>query len=209
MSRLTPIFFVFLLFLAAPAPGQTPPARPVSQAGEERPRPGDVIRLRIWREPDLSGEFMIDETGEVVLPKLGRMNVTGETARSLETRLVGGYAKFLTHSSIEVALLRRVQVMGAVRNPGLYPVDATMTVADALALAGGAIPTGDPNKVELVRDGKRQAGRLLGSTRIAQSEIRSGDQLYVPERSWLSRNTGVVASGVTAGVSLLIAIFTR
>src|SRR6266704_165227 len=40
-------------------------------------RPGDVVRLRIWREPDLSGEFTVDETGTVVLPKLGAVTITG------------------------------------------------------------------------------------------------------------------------------------
>ena len=44
---------------------------------------------------------------------------------------------------------------------------------------------------------------------LANAAIRSGDQLFVPERSWLSRNTGVMATGISAATGLLIALFTR
>ncbi len=189
------------LLLTAGAAAQASPGDPL--------RPGDLVRLRIWREPDMSGDFPVDESGMVVLPRVGPMRVTGEGPDQLRSRLVRAYEAFLQHSSIEVKLLRRVQVLGAVRNPGLYPVDATMTVADALALAGGTTPDGHPHRVELVRGGKRVPVQITGQTPISASSIRSGDQLFVPERSWLSRNTGLATAGITGGVSLIIALFTR
>ena len=119
------------------------------------------------------------------------------------------YSQFLQHQSIDVTLLRRVQVLGAVRNPGLYPVDATMTISDALALAGGATSDGRPDRVELVRDGKRIESELGPETRLSGAAIQSGDQLFVPERSWLARNTGLVAAGLSTGASLIIAFLAR
>src|SRR5207244_6351024 len=74
-------------------------------------RPGDVVRVRIWREPDLSGEFVVDETGTVVLPKLGAVTITGESAGAVRADLVRAYEKFLSHSAVEVTLLRRVLVL--------------------------------------------------------------------------------------------------
>lgn len=172
-------------------------------------RAGDVIRLRIWREPDLSGDFPVDETGMVVFPKIGPFTVSHESPKTLKAKLIGAYQVYLRNPSIDVTLLRRVNILGAVRNPGLYPIDPTVTIADALALAGGTTPEGHSDKVELVRNGERLTVRLSRATRIVESPIRSGDQLYVPERSWISRNAGLLAAGISAGATLLVALLTR
>jgi protein involved in polysaccharide export with SLBB domain len=173
-------------------------------------RPGDVIRLRIWREPDLSGEFTVDETGVAVLPKVGPVQVGAESAASLRTKLVAAYSAFLNHTSIDVTLLRRVQVLGAVRQPGVYPVDPTMTISDVLAGAGGTTSDGDPNRLELIRDGKRIPGRIPRQSLVGESRVRSGDQIFVPERSWVRRNSGfLVGTVITTGVSVLLTLATR
>lgn len=198
-----------LAALPSGSAGQAAPANGDHAASVNAPRPGDLIRLSVWREPELSGEFPIDASGEVVLPRLGPMHVTDDSPEALKERIVSAYERFLTHSSIDVDVLRRIQVLGAVRNPGLYPVDATMRVSDALALAGGATPEGRPDRVHLVRNGERIEGRLTLEAPLAATPMRSGDQLIVPERSWLSRNTGIVAAAMTASASLFIALFTR
>lgn len=201
IRRLALVLLPTLLLTAGAAAAQA--------SGGDPLRPGDLVRLRIWREPDMSGDFAVDESGMVVLPRVGPVRVAGEAPVQLRARLVAAYEAFLQHSSIEVKLLRRVQVLGAVRNPGLYPVDATMTVADALALAGGTTPQGHPQRVELIRGGKRVPVEITAQTPISASSIRSGDQLFVPERSWISRNTGLLAAGITGGVSLIIALLSR
>ena len=206
----TLLVLMLALVLGAPAASSQSPAPTGEPGGESwgsRPlRPGDLIRLRIWREPDMSGDFPVDADGVAVLPRIGRVQVTQEAPRALESRLVEEFARYLQHRSIEVLLLRRVQVLGAVRTPGLHPVDATMTVSDVLALAGGTTPQGDPDRIELIRDGERISARLSAQSRIAESPIRSGDQIFVPERNWLVRNSAVFAAGLT---SLVIAFFTR
>jgi protein involved in polysaccharide export with SLBB domain len=93
-----------------------------------------------------------------------------------------------------------------VRNPGVYPLDPTMTIADAVASAGGATREGHIRSFELIRQGERVPVQLFADARIADSPIRSGDQLYVPERSWLSRNAAVVVGAITGTLGLAIAI---
>ena len=161
-------------------------------------RPGDVIRLKVWREPDFSGDYAADETGMAVFPRLGPMRVTDYTVDSLKQTLVHRYAAYLVNPSIEVTALRRIKVLGSVRTPGLYQVDPTMTVADAIALAGGVSPDGRGDRVDLLREGQRLTANLEARTRLGDTPISSGDQLYVPQRSWLSRNTAVIAAGITA-----------
>jgi polysaccharide export outer membrane protein len=172
-------------------------------------RPGDIVRLRIWREPDLSGEFPVNEAGEIVFPKLGPVTVTGTGADSLKRLLIASYSAYLRDPSIEITLLRRVTILGAVRNPGVYPVDMTITVADAMALAGGAAEDGRADRVELRRAGKKLTVNLSSQTRLADTPLRSGDQIYFPQRSWLSRNTGLVAGSLTALTGIVVSILVR
>ena len=161
-------------------------------------RPGDRVRLKIWREPDLSGEFEVAADGSVVFPKVGPVDVREISTDSLKRLLVARYAESLRSPSVEVTVLRRVNVLGAVRNPGLYYVDPTTTVADALALAGGVSPNGKQNSFQLLRDGKRLPVEISRDTRLADSPLQPGDQLRVPERSWLARNVALVAAGLSA-----------
>lgn len=172
-------------------------------------RPGDVIRLRIWREPDWSGEFPVDVDSSVIFPRVGRYDVRWDTPESLRGRLLADYRQYLRNPSIEITVLRRVRIIGAVHEPGLHLVDPTITVADALALAGGATPIGDPDKIRIIRDGVQVAVDIRQNTRIGDSPIQSGDQILVPERSWVSRNAAVVAAAITGSVSLVIALFLR
>lgn len=169
-------------------------------------RPGDLVRLRIWREPDLSGDYPVDEQGVVVFPLIGPRTVTDISPDSLKRDLIEAYAVYLRHPSIDVVLLRRVNVLGAVARPGLYSVDPTMMVADVIALAGGTTPIGNPDEIQLVRDGRTITTRLSQRARLAELSIRSGDQFYVPERSWIARNSNIVAAAITATVSLIIAL---
>ncbi len=195
---------LLLLACAGVASGQSSSGPDPAGAVSASIRPGDVVRVRIWREPDWSGEFTVDETGTVVLPKLGPVTVTGDSVGALRAKLMRAYEGFLSHSAVEVTVLRRLLVLGAVRNPGLYAVDQTMTVEDGLALAGGATPIGSPNHVELLRHGQKLPVRLTLRTQLTDSSIRSGDQLYVPERSWISRNPGVFVGIVSAVATTLV-----
>ena len=165
--------------------------------------PGDAIALKIWREPDLSGEFSVDESSVVVLPKVGALNVRGITSDSLKTYLVSTYSSFLRNPSIEVRLLHRVRVLGAVRNPGLYPVDETMHFTDVLALAGGVSTDGNPNKIHLVRDGQTIDTPLTKGLLVSDSPLRSGDQVIVDQKSWAARNPGLLIGLGSTAVAII------
>lgn len=178
----------------------------IAQTNDEALHPGDVLRLRIYLEPDLSGEFPINELGMATLPRLGDLPISTWPPDSIRPRLTRMYAEYLRDPTVEVTLLRRVAIYGAVLKPGLYPVDPTMTVQDALALAGGAASDGKRNHVELLRGDQRiDTDLTLGST-VAQLRLRSGDQLFVPQRSWLSRNTWLVGSFIGATATIIAVV---
>ena len=194
-----------MLLLAAPiwvASADRAPAQTIVQQSSASLRPGDSLRVRVWREPDLSGVFMVDEHGDLTFPRLGRRSVLNVPIDSIRARVQREYAEFVRDASVEITPLYRVRVNGAVRNPGLFTVDPTMSVGDAIGLAGGVSPEGRNGRVDLVRDGRRIASSISPSSRLVELALRSGDELYVPERAWVSRNTGLLFGGLSAIASL-------
>ena len=169
--------------------------------------PGDAVRIQVWREADLSGTFTVDDRGIVTLPLLGEREVSSRDPSELRGDLLIDYKQYLQNPSIEVTILRRINILGEVRSPGLYPVDATISLADALALAGGITPTADANKIEFVRDSEVVARGVDQASVIGASDIRSGDQIMVGEKSWFSRNLGVVIGSTIAAAAIIAAAF--
>lgn len=163
--------------------------------------PGDKIRLEFWREPALSGDYVVDEAGRVVLPILGSMDVTGRPAPELKRRLLEAYDEQLRNQDVQIVLLRRVRVLGAVKEPGLYHADPTMTLADVVALAGGS--EGRLKGIKLQRDGRTIQSDLKGETPVAE-RLRSGDQILVPEKRWLARYAPIIVGGLISGAALVL-----
>lgn len=151
-------------------------------------QPGDVVDVRIWREEDLSGSFQVDPDGFVILPLLGRQRVVGISPDSLRAQLTEEYGAFLVNTAVNVTLLRRINVLGEVRVPGQYTVDATVSVADLIARAQGLTPDANAEDIVLVRENESFRSTLGGTESIQGAGIRSGDQIVVGKRSWISRN---------------------
>ena len=191
------------------------PARVVSaQEASIRPgreanpvlQPGDLVRLKIWREPDLSGDFRVDEKGVTTFPAIGPLPVSRVSTDSLKSLLLSSYDLFLENPSVEVIVLRRINVLGEVKSPGLYDADPTMTVAHVVAMAGGVTSDGNPKKIELLRQGQRLSAKLSPQSRLADSPLRSGDEICVQQRSWFARNGTVVAASITAVALIATAV---
>ena len=162
--------------------------------------PGDQIGIRAWTASEMDGPYDVDELGDVILPRLGRVAVGGLTPLQVRDSLQRAYKEFLRGTTVEVRVLRRVGVGGEVRVPALYWVDATISLRDAIAMAGGLSPMGDPGRVLLLRSGTRTTIDLEAVSSDLPTALLSGDQIVVPLRSWLSRNTPLV---VSTGVSLV------
>ncbi|HUQ20910.1 MAG TPA: polysaccharide biosynthesis/export family protein [Gemmatimonadaceae bacterium] len=171
--------------------------------------PGDAVRIQVWREPDLSGDFVVNEQGVITLPLLGRMDVTSVPISQLRDKLISAYAVQLRNPSVTITPLRRVYVLGEVAKPGLYPVDPTISLAGLIALAGGATPIGDVQKVRIVRNGTVVVKQIDASSSVGMSNVRSNDEVFVDRRSWLDRNSGVVASAVISTLGIILSVVLR
>lgn len=210
---MTRIVLFVLALLAAPVgvasqtvPTQTAPTQTASESNSLLP--GDVIRVAIWREEDLSGEFQVDQDGSVILPLLGRRQVVGISPDRLREQLTEEYGGYLVNTAVNVTLLRRVVVLGEVRVPGQYTVDATQSVADLIARAQGLTPEGNAEDIRLLRDGQSYRTNLSGTLSLVEAGIRSGDQIVVGKRSWWSRNFSSLV-GVASILANVVVIVSR
>lgn len=174
----------FLLFAAAPAAAQT------SESSALALRPGDALRLEVKDEPKLNGQFIIGEDGKVLLPLVGLLPIAGQPFTTVAEIVRVAFAHELADPVIRVTPLLRVPVLGEVRQPGLFFVDPTQSVADVIATAGGLSANANRKRITLVRAGQAVQTRLDPASRIPDIALRSGDQLVVGRRSWLSDNSG-------------------
>jgi protein involved in polysaccharide export with SLBB domain len=179
----------------------------VRRAASAHPQPGDRVWFHVWREPKLSDTVMVDERGDVMLPKVGIVNASALTIGAFRDTVRARIAEFLRDSPIELVVLRRVAVNGEVAKPNVYYVDVTTTVRDLIARAGGVTDVGNANNVVVIRDGQRILVRDWQRDRSESSDLRSGDQVIVARKSWLSMNVLPALSVMTGVVSLVIVLF--
>lgn len=183
-----------------------------AQSGEPASRepltlgPGDSIRLQVYKETDMDGEYLVNEDGVVTLPLLGDRNVVGIPVGRLRQQLIADYQTFLRNPAISVTPLRRVSVLGAVEKPGIYSVDPTFSLAEAVALAGGASAEGDTRRVQILRRGQVLREKVSGGEILRDIDIRSGDQIVVQRRGWFARNSTFVVSAIISATGLISSI---
>jgi polysaccharide export outer membrane protein len=190
------------LIVALALAAQEPPAA-TSAVGAE---PGDLIAIEVWREEDLSGEFLVDEDGRVTLPLLGVRQVTGMPIAEMKDSLLAGYRRSLRNESITITPLRRVFVLGEVNEPGLLAVDPTVSLAAAVALAGGASNSGDLRRIRVIRGGAVYLDNVSAESALASVDVRSGDQIFVGRRGWFDRNSTFVVSALLSITSLIVTL---
>ena len=170
---------------------------------------GDRVLLRVWQEPTWSDSLQVGTDGDLVLPRIGRFHAAGMDPAALRDTIQRRLGVYLRDPSVDVVVLRRVAVLGEVRKPDVYFVDAVSTLRDVLARAGGLTDDANPNRVEIVRDGERtKLGRweTIASTTVP---VHSGDEIQVGRRSWIARNTVSAISSVAVAVSVLITALRR
>jgi protein involved in polysaccharide export with SLBB domain len=171
-------------------------------------RPGDAGRITVWRQPELSGEFTISEGGTITHPLYRELVVTGMPVDAARQRVQEFLARLESNPQFVVQPLLRVSVGGEVRQPSLYRLTPETTIAEAVALAGGATERGRLDRVRVFRGGEALMVDLTSpQAGLAQQPIRSGDQIFVDRRTSLFRDYIAPAGGIVAGLATLLNIF--
>lgn len=164
-----------------------------SEDGLYRLGPGDKLRVTVFNEADLSGEFTIDGQGFVRLPLLGQVQAAGLTSYGLEGRIADNLAQggFLVSPrvAIEVTSYRPFYILGEVAKPGEYPYVNSMSAPNAIALAGGYTDRAVQSTIYIRRLGEKRERELAAdeSTRIYPGDVvRVSRSTYWAIMTWLS-----------------------
>jgi polysaccharide export outer membrane protein len=152
--------------------------------------PGDLVRVNVWGREEYSGQFQVDEEGQLHYPVVGVIQTQGLTVRELRDTLRTGLERLFTNPFVTVTPLFRVAVLGHVRSPGLYTVDPTLSVLDVVALAGGPASAANMDKLTVYRGGAAtvmsQEDAVMHGQTLQNMGVRSGDEIMVP-RKWFAR----------------------
>lgn len=166
--------------LSTGASAQAQPAAP--SAASYVLGPNDRIRLKVYGEPDIAGEYEVDHNGQVSIPLAGHITAAGLTTKQLERSITAALAKGIVRDprvNVEVALYRPYYILGEVKKSGEYPYRLGLTVMDAVASAGGFTYRANENKVYLRRSG---AGTEEVYPLDAPILVFPGDNIRIPER---------------------------
>src|SRR3954447_989439 len=180
---------LLLLLVAALLP-LAHPTRGAAQAADSAfVRPGDLVRLTVFRQPELSGDFPVGSDGTLQHPLLTEVRVVGVSRAAIRERLREVLARYARDPSFVFDFLYRVTVTGEVRLPNLFSLSPETTLGQAVASAGGITEFGRLDRVHLVRDGRDVVVNLQSPDPAAASmRIHSGDQIRVARRSNLLRD---------------------
>ena len=152
-------------------------------------QPGDILSIQVWPDESLSGDFPVEETGQVFVPILGALDVGGVSLGEVRLKLREGYATAMRSPVVTITPLFRVSVLGEVRVPGLFQVDPTMTLHQVISMAGGFGQEAKEDEVQVARgDSILEIGSPLAPVGF---DLRSGDRIIVSRESNFFAGRGV------------------
>lgn len=144
--------------------------------------PTDRVRVKVYGEPDVAGEYEVDAGGYVSVPLAGHIKAAGLTTRQLERSITTALSKGIVRDprvNVEIALYRPFYILGEVKKSGEYPYRVGMTVLDAIASAGGFTYRANENKVYLRRSGSTVEEIYPLDAPVL---VFPGDNIRIPER---------------------------
>jgi protein involved in polysaccharide export with SLBB domain len=181
-----------------------------TDGGEAVLQPGDVVRITVWRKPELSGELVVATDSSLKHPLFQEVKVGGVPLAIAKERLREFLVRYESDPQFVIEPLFRVGVGGEVRSPNLYSWPRETTIAQAIALAGGPTERGRLDRILLIRDGRTVKIDLTNpASGWANAPIHSGDRIGVARRRDLLRDYAAPVASVTAALVSVIAIITR
>lgn len=143
---------------------------------------GDRVRVIVYGQPDLTGEFQVNGTGEIAFPLIGNVDAGGLSATQLESQIASKLQPDYLRDprvSVEIMTYRPFYIVGEVNNPGNYAYTNGMTVINAVAMAGGFTYRAKEEDFYITRAGDPSNAQQDAQQ---QTKVRPGDVITVRER---------------------------
>jgi polysaccharide export outer membrane protein len=201
------LFIIGLRIPALVAAQETPPP-PQEEKPQEQPPPTedaspaaapvdprtyiigvqDVINVRVWRERDLSGDFVVRPDGRISLPLAGEIEADGITPNQLKTRIVEALSNYMNRPEVTLEVRRvnskRYFISGEINRPGAFTVISPITVLEAISNAGGLKDFANSKKIVIMRGNERLKFNykevIKGKNMEQNIFLQPGDHIIVP-----------------------------
>ncbi|WP_050750657.1 polysaccharide biosynthesis/export family protein [Paramagnetospirillum magneticum] len=144
--------------------------------------PNDKVKITVFGEPDLSGEFEIGGSGTLAMPLVGEIPLGGKNLSQASGLLAERLRQGILRDpkvSVEVLNYRPFFILGEVNQPGSYPYVNGMTVVNAAAIGGGFTYRADKKDIKITREGAQGKTEIKGQM---ESTVMPGDVIWVGER---------------------------
>jgi polysaccharide export outer membrane protein len=156
-------------------------------------KPGDVLQVSVWKEPELQGPVLVQPDGRFSFPLAGQIDARGKTVVQLQQEITQRLAHYITDPVVTVSITQingdKVYVIGQVQKPGFFVVNPQVDVMQALSMAGGTTPFAALGSIKILRrsaDGQQVAlpfdyDAVVHGHDLSQNIIlRAGDVVVVP-----------------------------
>lgn len=163
--------------------------------------PGDELQIRIWGQLEANLRVVVDRSGQIYIPRVGEISVTGVHYGEVEQYLKNQISKVFKNFSLtaNVGRLRSIQVfvVGNARYPGTYTISSLSTLVNAIFASGGPSPQGSLRNIEVRRDGATIVNfdfydLLIKGDKSKDVRLQSGDVLFIPPIGPLAAISGSV-----------------
>jgi protein involved in polysaccharide export with SLBB domain len=151
---------------------------------EYRLASGDKIRVIVFGEETLTGEYVLTSAGNLSFPLVGNIPANNRTVEQLQADLTRALADGYINNprvSIQVLSFRPFYILGEVNRPGEYPVSTGLTIQQAVAAAGGYTYRANTKRIFLKRANETQE-RLINLRAQPNLVVRAGDTIRISER---------------------------
>ncbi len=188
-------------------PASLAPVAPIASSVIWRIEPGDALKMRVFRNPELDADPNVTANGTAYFPGIGRIPVAGLSLDSLESVLNARYATLVRDPAVQVTMTRDLTLYGQIRTPGVYPAEPGATILSLIARAGGqAGSSGTPDVTLETADGRVLT--LPREARLGTLDLHRTDAILFTESSFIVRHSGTIqaSSVIATTISTLISL---
>jgi polysaccharide biosynthesis/export protein len=187
---------VLFLTFAAPLMAANPPAAPAPPGSPTEVytvKPGDVLAIAVWKEPDLQGPVLVRPDGSFSFPLAGQIDARGRTVAELQQTVTEKLKKYISDPVVTVSVSEvkgnKVYVLGQVNKPGEFIVNPRVDVMQALSMAGGTTAFAALGEIVILRrsDTGQQQSLPFRYADVARGRnlqqnimLQAGDVVVVP-----------------------------
>ena len=168
-------------------------AQETAVASEYLVRPGDILQVSVWKEPELTRELLVRPDGGFSFPLAGQVHARGRPVADIEQEIKSRIERYIPEPVVTVSVMKvlgnNVNVVGKVNRPGEYIMNGPVDVMKAISMAGGTTVFADLDDIVVLRrevDGSQSAipfdyTEVEAGRRLEQNiQLQAGDVVVVP-----------------------------